>query len=704
MNEKGKMICISQFLKIGIVWILMVMAVTVSAAESKVAPPQEEKLVPSDTELETMTVTAQKREEDVQDVPISMSILSDMFITDAGIKDMKDLSFFTPNLYSQQVVNQNMMIIRGISSHSVALNTPVGLFVDDIGYPLTFMQNPDLLDIERVEVLRGPQGTLYGRNTEAGAVNIITKQPDNEAMGKVFVEPAFYDTPDQEVFSIRTGGAVSGPIVKDTLFFGVSGQYENSDGYTENIYDNDDKAAKIDHLNGQAKLRWKPSDSLDITMVLNGYENNDGYGYLRYIDGPAQSDRYKINWDGNNEWTDKNNGQALRIKYSGTAYNLVSITTRNDYSTDFINDGEFGPTVYPDQVFMFEDTVYSQELRFSSADETSPLTWIAGVYGFTEEVDAHAEYFGFTYITNYECDGFAVFGQGTYTLFDRLHLTAGLRYDYQEYEGEQTLNSIAEPYGARFDHGEWLPKASVSYDINASAMAYATVARGMLAGGYDYGFASSSDTLVFKPEFSWNYETGLKTSWFDNKLTINAAVFYVEIEDKQVQEYLNGGPLRDITNAAKASSKGFELEMTARPVPGWQVFAGIGYADAQFEEWKSEQTSGEIFDFEGKSLPHAPEYTFNAGVQYNHPSGFFGRVDVTGLGDYYTDAKNTVKVDGYETVNLKFGFEGESFQVSLWCKNVFDEAYLTTKSYYFGGHTAQDGAPRIIGSTFIYRF
>jgi iron complex outermembrane receptor protein len=235
-------------------------------------------------------------------------------------------------------------------------------------------------------------------------------------------------------------------------------------------------------------------------------------------------------------------------------------------------------------------------------------------------------------------------------------------------------------------------------------MVYATVARGMLAGGYDYGFASSSETLAFKPEFSWNYETGLKTSWFDNRLIVNAALFYVSIEDKQVQEYLNGGPLRDIANAAKASSKGFELEITARPVPGWQVFAGIGYADAQFEDWESEQTTSGPFDFEGKTLPHAPEYTFNAGVQYNHSSGFFGRVDVTGLGDYYTDARNTVKVDGYETVNLKLGFEGESFQVSLWCKNVFDEAYFTTKSNYIGGHTAQDGAPRIIGSTFIYRF
>lgn len=658
------------------------------------------------TSIEAMTVTAQKKEEDAQDVPISMSVFSDMFIEDAGITNLKELTFFTPNLYSQQMANQNMLLIRGVSSHSIALNPPAGLFVDDIGYPLAFMQNPDLMDIERIEILKGPQGTLYGRNTESGAINIITKQPGNEMSGKVFVEPAFYDTPDQNVFSLRAGASISGPVLKDKLFFGVSYQVEDSDGYTENIYNGDDKAGKINHHNGQAKIRWTPSDPWDITMVLNGHEADDGYGYLRYIDGPTQSDRYKINWDGNNAWTDKNNGQALRVNYSGDKYNLVSITTRNEYSTDFIGDGEYGPTTaYGDQIFKFDDTAYSQELRLSSADETSPLSWIAGVYGFTEELDALAEYFGLSYITDYECEGFAVFGQGTYTLWDRLHLTAGLRYDYQDYEGTQTLNTVTAPYGADFDHGEWLPKASVSYDVNDSTMGYFTVSKGMLAGGYNYAFASDSDTLTFAPEFSWNYETGLKTSWFDGRLTINAAIFYIDITDKQVEEYVTGSAsLRQISNAAKASSKGGELEITARPVPGWQVFAGIGYADSQFEEWVSDLSGSGTYDYEGNHLTYAPEYTFNAGAQYNHASGFFGRVDVTGCSDFYADAQNAANVDGYETVNLKIGYETDSFQISLWCKNVFDEEYITTKTYYVGGYIAQDGAPRMIGTTIVYRF
>nr|WP_319392868.1 TonB-dependent receptor [uncultured Desulfobacter sp.] len=678
-------------------------AQTVNAEEKSDSPSKQESDL-ENTSIEAMTVTAQKREEDVQDVPISMSVFSDMFIEDTGITNLKELTFYTPNLYSQQVVNQNMLMIRGVSSHSVALNTPVGLFVDDIGYPLTFMQNPDLMDIERIEVLKGPQGTLYGRNTESGAINIITKQPGNEMSGKVFVEPAFYDTPDDNVFSLRAGASINGPVLKDRLFFGVSYQYEDSDGYTENIYNNDDKAGKINHHNGQAKVRWTPSDPWDITMLVNGYKTDDGYGYLHYVDGPNQTDRYKVDWDGSNEWTDENNGQALRVNYSGGKYNVTAITTRNEFSTYFINDGEFGPTTYADQIFDFDDTVFSQEFRLSSADETSPLSWLAGVYGFTEKVDALASYFGSTYITDYECDGFAVFGQGTYTLWERLHLTAGLRYDYQDYEGTQTLNTVADPYGAEFDHGAWLPKASASYDFNASAMGYVSVTRGMLAGGYDYGFASSSDTLTFDPEFSWNYEAGLKTSWLDDRVTINVAIFYIDITDKQVQEYINGGPLREISNAAKASSKGAELEISARPAPGWQVFAGIGYADSQFEEWVSDLSGGGTYDFEGNHLTYAPEYTFNAGTQYNHASGFFGRVDLTGCSDFYTDAKNTVNVDGHETVNIKIGYETDSFQISLWCKNLFDEEYITSKSYYFGGHIAQDGAPRMIGTTIVYRF
>ena len=381
---------------------------------------EEKKEIKRQVELEEMVVTAQKREKNVQDVPISMDVFTGMQLEDAGIEDMTELTYFSPNLYSKQNINQNMVIIRGISSHNVVLNTPAGLFVDDINYPLTFMQNPDLLDIERVEILRGPQGTLYGRNTESGAINIITKQPDNELRGKVFGEYGIFDTSHGSPGFYRAGGSISGPMVRDKLFLGIAFQMEDSDGYVENVLNGDEKAAKVDHKTGQGTIRWTPTEQWDISLRLNGFKNDDGYGYLRYVDGPGQSDRHTINWDGANEWTDENNGQVLQVKYEGDAFNVISITARNDVETNFRNDGEFGPLPLPDQVFKFANTILSQELRISSPKNKGPFEWLAGLYGFKDENDVTAEFFGLARDTDFENKGYAVFGQSTYTFFERL--------------------------------------------------------------------------------------------------------------------------------------------------------------------------------------------------------------------------------------------------------------------------------------------
>ena len=675
-------------------------------AYARDAKPQDqvkETSLQKKTKIQGIVVTAQKREENVQDVPISMSVLPATEIEDAGMQDMTDLTYFTPNVFSKQNINQNMLIIRGISSHNVVLNTPAGLFVDDINYPLTFMQNPDLMDVERVEVLRGPQGTLYGRNTESGAVRIITKQPGNELRGTVYVEPGFFNGPDRNTFLFNGGANVSGPVVKDKFYVGVAFQTRDSDGYTENLYNGNDKAGKIDHKTGQAKFRWTPGEKWDISFLVNAYQTDDGYGYLHYIDGPAKSDRYQVNWNGPNLWKDENNGQALRVKYSADHFDLVSISVRNDFKTHFDNDGEFGPDPIPDQFWKFSNTIYSQEFRLSSSSKDSPFQWLAGVYGFSEEVEVNAGFYGMSKDTDYDTKGYAVFGQTTYTFFDRLHLTAGLRFDQQNSDGTQKSNTVPDPYSADLEHSEVLPKGSISFDATKDVMLYATVAKGFLAGGYNYAFAEGSSNLTFDPEFTWNYEIGMKSSWFNNKLTLNAAIYYIDISDKQVQEYLAGPAVRSITNAAKATSKGFELELEARPAIGWRIFGGIGYADATIDEWVSDEMKGGSFDYSGKRLTYAPQYTYNAGAEYIHTSGLFGRTDLTGVSDFYTDAKNTNKIDGYYLVNLRLGYKSPSFDVALWCKNLFDKEYYTSKSEIVGT-LAEDGAPRSFGVRVTYRF
>lgn len=571
-------------------------------------------------ELTTMTVTAQKREENIQRVPASMDVFSGMELEEAGIVDLKELSFFSPNLYVKQQTNQNMLIIRGISSHNVVLNTPAGLFVDDINYPMTFMQNPDLLDVERVEVLRGPQGTLYGRNTESGAVKIITRQPGNELYAKVFGEVGIYDTPDDEPLFFRAGASASGPISRDHLFLGLAVQTEDSDGYTVNDLYGDDEAGKIQHRTAQGKLRWTPGDSWDIQLLANVFENDDGYGYIHYIDGPDRSERYHLRWDGNNSWTDENNGQALKVQYRGALFDVIAITTRNDFETNFVNDGEFGSFPYGDQVFMFGNESLSQEIRFSSPKESSAAwQWLIGGYAFTDENEALAEFFGQSRTTDFDSDGIAVFGQVTRRFYERLRLTGGLRLDHQSSEGSQSNNQVAGPYSNDLDHTEWLPKVSLDYDLTDAIMSYATVSKGILAGGYNYAFASDSDSLIFEPEKTWNYEIGLKSSWLDERMICNLALYYIDISDKQVEEYISGPSVRSISNAAQAWSRGAEMDVNVRLMRGLRVFGAAGYSEARIDEWLSHEIDGTRFDYHNKRLPFAPTYTYNLGLDYLSP-------------------------------------------------------------------------------------
>lgn len=660
-------------------------------------------------QLEEITVTAQKREENSQDIPISMDVFSDTDIEDAGIGDLRELTYFSPNIYSMQNTNQNMVFIRGISSHSVILNTSVGLFVDDINYPMSFMQNPDLLDVERIEILRGPQGTLYGRNTESGAIKVVTRQPGNEFSAKVYSEMGVYDTSHGNPFFIKAGTAMSGPVIKDKLFIGGAFQVIDTDGYTENIRNGNDKAGKKNHYTGQASLRWTPTEQMDISLKLNGSEQDNGYGYARYADGPDKTDRYRINWEGNNEWKDENFGQALKINYKGHGFDVVSITTHNDFNTNFTNDDDFGPVTtvpgYPNQHFEFDNQAVSQELRLVSPEEQEKFQWLIGIFGFSDDNKAVAEFFGMSRETDFDTKGYALFGQATYSFLDRLRLTAGLRYDNQTSEGTQIYNYAPKAYSADCDHSELLPKATLAMDMTDTAMGYVTVARGMMAGGFDYAFATNSETLTFDPEFTWNYEVGIKTTWLNNRLKVNAALYYIDIKDKQVQEWLSGPGVRKITNAAKAHSQGAEMDLNFRLLPGLTIFGGLGISNARIDDWISDETGGGTYDYQDKYLTFAPTYTFNAGIKYSHSSGWYARTDILGVSDFYATPKNTQKIDGYETANLTLGYQGESFGISLWCKNLFDKAYLTNKSEYTGGNTLViDGQPRTIGTTISYRF
>lgn len=259
----------------------------------------------------------------------------------------------------------------------------------------------------------------------------------------------------------------------------------------------------------------------------------------------------------------------------------------------------------------------------------------------------------------------------------------------------------------KLDYDEILPKLSVAYDFTDDIMIYVSASKGYLIGGYNYVSAFTEEAFTYDPEYTWNYEVGMKTAWLDNKLLANAAIFYIDIDDKQVFGIDTSIPIpgaQHIRNAAEAHSQGIELELQARPVQGLDLFAGFGYTEAKYDKWIATEAGGVKYDYKDKYLTYFPKYTYNLGIQYRHKSGLLGRADLHGVGDIYGDSKNILKQGSYQTVNLRLGYEGERFDFILWGKNVFDEEYFKYMTHYGPDKLVVDGEPLTFGATVTYRF
>ena len=694
------LLCCVAFGFISPVWATDTAATTLPAAQQDKV---EENTDAEPTALGNMTVTARKKEESVQKVPMSVSVFSGQMIEEAGVNTTSELLRYSSNVYVRDAGNNYQTIIRGINGFETALHSATGYYIDDVNIPLVYMQNPDLLDVERVEVLKGPQGTLYGRNSEAGVINIVTRQPGNDTSGKVFAGYNFYDTDHGNSPGYQVGATLNTPIVRDTFYIGLAGKYENSDGFIENEYNGDDQSDRQRRFNGHVNLRWTPSAAWDNSLVIDVMDSDDGFysGRLKSF-----TDRHYVSNDAPHYRDQTGNTQTLRLKYKGDNFDFLSVSGRNFYDDDWAADYDLTASNVYTSTQKEEDTLYSQEFRICSpANSPGPWSWLAGTYFFKEDLSTHY-YLLETRQTDIEMKGAAIFGQATYTFADRLHFTMGARYDYQEMEGSQVYTQYTGAvlsYSNDDSQGEFLPKASLSYDLTESAMVYTTVAKGYMSGGYSYAMATDAESLMYGPEYTWNYEAGIKTAWFDNRLTANLATFYIDMKDKQVSEVSATTLTTQVRNAAEARSMGVELELEARPVQGWRIYGSLGFTDTKIEKW-DQSPDAQTGNYEGNELPNAPGLTYNVGTQYMHPTGLYTRVDLLGTGSFYHDSQNTLKESAYEIVNLRIGYMMERFEITLWCNNLFDTEYNRVQFNFGGMSGIFDGASRQVGTTITYRF
>jgi len=669
-----------------------------------------------DFTLKPVIVTAERREQSPQDVPASLSNIDSQTIQDANITDIKQASYLAPNLNISQftAARESFPFIRGIGSGQ---NSPaVTTYIDGVPQLSFSTSNIQLVDIDRIEFLRGPQGTLYGRNTLGGVINIYSIQPtDNQMHGDATVTGGNYALQDYR-------GGVRGALVPDKLYYAFAGGWVGRNGYSENTFTSN-SLDDVNELFGRFELRATPTKDWDLRLTLNGERDADGDFPLTDL-GQLRQESHRVSHDFEGE-AHRNIGQvALNAIHHGQDVDFTSVTAFNYWNSKELTDLDETAFNAARRSNQEQERTVTEEVRLLSPNG-HPLvvnndvncSWVTGALFFASGDEprvgntetALASPTGFAFTANQDANinivGIGVYGQGTLTFWDKLDLTLGGRVDY-EYQHADISNTfspaIAPPFNGsdQKDYTQFEPQATVDYRFTKQFMVYGTVAEGYRAGGFNSTFATPAQ-IQFGPERSWSYEAGAKTSLLDNRLTLNADVFHIDWHDLQLDTPTGAPSEFFISNAGDAQSTGFEAEGDMQVVSGLDVFAGVGVAHARFE-----RATSNGLNVEGNRLPQAPETTWNAGAQYTiplpHNLRTYVRVDVIGVGPYSYDATNIQGQKAYVLTNFRVGVAGTWWRVEGFINNAFDTKYVPIAFQFPGspsGYVGESGDPMTAGVT-----
>ena len=687
-------------------------------------------LIDASKQLDEVIVTAEKKEENVQTIPSSISALNAKSINDYRLWNSKDITAIVPNLYSANPGDgRNVTSIRGITSSSY--DPAVTTYIDGVNQFTLDTYIPQLFDVERIEVLRGPQGTLYGRNAMGGVINIITKQPTNRTNG--FLEISAGNYGEQ-----RYTGAVRTPIIKDKLFFGASLLYEGLNGYYTNEYD-DSKFDKQHSFGGNYYLKYLANDKWSVTLNAKHLANrNYGSFTLAPNADAALADPFKVNQNAVAKLVDNTFNTSLTANYAGQSFNFSSQTSYQSnyryYATPI--DGDFSPA---DAITIINNygnkwnniKVVTEEFRFTSpASSASRLKWTAGSYLFYQNVpNKQATHFGKDAAlvgspdSNYaiintakaKSSGIALYAQSDYALTKKWDVILGIRYDYQyskekvlgEYQPDVSPVPVFETQpdtSANVSYSAFSPKLSVAYHSTSNVNLFASYSRGYRTGGLTQLGADPSQPPLFayKPEYSNNFELGLKNTFVENRARANISFFYTTITDAQVPTLVLPAAITVTKNAGSLTSKGVDAEFAATVLKGLEATYNFGYTDAKYTKLKLAQNGSET-DLSGNRQIFTPDITSLLALQYNIsliPSKQL-QVIIRGewmyLGTQYFDLANTIRQSPYSLLNTRLGLKTKYAELYFWERNIANVKYIAY-GYDFGA--VHLGNPRTFGFTF----
>lgn len=692
-------------------------------------------------EIEEVVVTGLRRPQAQQDVPAAVMAFTADAIEMAGIEKPADFIDLTSNvtLVETQNAGNAFIIIRGITQ---ARNSEpsVAVIVDGVQQVNAAQFSQELFDIDQIEVLKGPQGALYGRNAIGGAIVIRTKQPTDtfDTRVKVGVENGFG-------YSARAG--VSGPL-SEKVKFRLAGSYVNNDGLIRNAY-LDEKADPYEDLSLRGTLLFQPTDNLTVdvrgslsqlrtqALYFNIVNDVNDTSLPVRVNNPGQNDRDMY-------------GTSLRIAYETEAGSLTSVTSYDQVKEILTGDAfDFLPITeslfYQILGFDLNQSQYlnvkawSEELRFASPT-TEPFQWSVGGYMIgtkryistgnmidrgqgvfpvyrTPSTDPRNPQFSFL-ADSQDNFAWALFGSTSYDLTEKLTADLSLRYDKDKRENTTLTPTAFLPNVAGFPAGRsgevrketftsWQPKFTLTYKADEALTLYGGYSKGFRSGGFNQtgvgAVAASNGILgvedVFKAETASTLEAGFKSQLLDRKLRLNGSVYNTISDNSYFFVFLAANSTQNLGNVPETRLRGFELDATAFLTTGLQVNVGFGYTDSKIKEFPDPTVLG-------NEAPLISRYTFNLGVQYSTGLGDSGltgtaRADYRRIGKTWFDIQNSTVRDPLDIVDVRLGLEGEGWNLSAYSDNLFNKKY---NAEFSPGGFVFKGRPRRYGLEYGMKF
>ncbi|MCU0386606.1 MAG: TonB-dependent receptor [Flavihumibacter sp.] len=686
-------------------------------------------LTESVEQLDEVIVSAEKKEQRLTTIPYSISSLSAKEINQYRLWNTRELTGIIPNYFAgHSGDDRNVVGIRGITTTSY--DPAVAVYVDGVNQFSLDTYIPQLNDVERIEVLRGPQGTLYGRNAMGGVINIITKQPTNKTRAFVELTNGNYD-------QFRYTAGVQTPIVKDRLYFGATALIQGREGYYTNEFNNK-SFDEQQTISGNYFLKYRLNQHWSVTANFK-HQNNRNWGAFPLVNGveTALEEPYKLSQNAVGKMIDNTQNASLAVQHRSDKL-LFSSQTAFQKNYRYYNsplDGDFSPL---DAVSIINDygkaynkvSVWTQEFRLSNTPAGSRLNWTAGAYLFSQQAPVkQATYFGedagligvpmtnFSSITTSKANnrGLAFFGQLEYAISEKWNVLAGLRYDYEskklnvlgEFQPEGADPIVTRPdTSAKAGFSAFSPKVGISYEVNEQGRIFANFTRGFRTGGLTSLGSDPSQPPLFsyKPEYSSNLELGFRQELWNRKLRLGITVFYTELTDAQVPTLVLPDAITITRNTGKLVSRGFEFELSSKPFKGLQVDYNFGTTRAKYSSLKVSSNGDEV-DLSGRRQIFTPAVTSMLAVQYERivfPKAHMGirvRGEWTYLGEQYFNLSNSIRQSPYQLLNARAGIYTRRSEFYFWSRNITDQQYISY-AYDFGAvHIAP---PATYGLTYRY--